>query len=126
MLSPVCWMLCFPVLSIAAAGWNAPRFLRKAMREQVETSESDMRNDPYKHGEYGLKSLEHKMLLKESPAGGPPAVESLAIISNHQQSSGYVTRLLMSERDSASKIKASKSIFQVSRLLKIAVTIGPQ
>ena len=38
----------------------------KAMREQVEKSESDMRNDPYKQGEHALQSLEHKMLLKEA------------------------------------------------------------
>ena len=66
-----------------------------ARREQVKKSESDMRNDPYR-----LKSLEHEILLKEPPAGGPPAGESSAL--------GHVTTLLMSERDSASKIKASK------------------
>ena len=33
MLSPVCWMLCFPVLSIATAGWNAPTFLCAKVNE---------------------------------------------------------------------------------------------
>jgi hypothetical protein len=126
MLSPVCWMLCFPVLSVSSAGWNAHTFplcaklneigdmnnfeLKRqeglladaqkdgkdyARREQVKKSESDMRNDPDM-----LKSLEHEILLKEPPAGGPPSGESSAL--------GHVTTLLMSERDSASKIKASK------------------
>jgi hypothetical protein len=133
MLSPVCWMLCFPVLSIAAAGWNTPTFPScakvneigdmklvnnfelkrqeglladaqkdgkdKARREQVKKSESDIRHYPY------IKSIEHTMLLKEPPAGGPPAGESSA---GESSALGHVTTLLMSERGSASKIKALK------------------